>query len=191
MEYLLIAAPYKVNRKVPCQETDLSSVEQNNISAKSYQIIRSFTIISTSCHNFPLGYQQRAKQRTSTIQADYYFRVSKYHFFFCGPLFGDCFATQVFQLPWRLKWSWFGELLRPDDMVNFSPGCYAYRAEILSQLHAQFQPGRKTEIFMRKFTRAQKTQQIHMLVLLFQRGLKKLLHGFLSPFRRAGNPSPV
>jgi len=29
-------------------------------------------------------------------------------------------------------------LLGPDDMVNFSPGCYAYRAEILSQLHAQF-----------------------------------------------------
>ena len=60
-------------------------------------------------------------------------------------------------------------------MVSFSPGLKfrsAYRAEILLRLHAQFQPGRKTQISMRKFTEVRKHSRCACLRSFFGPGEK-------------------
>ena len=54
---------------------------------------------------------------------------------------------------------------------EFPPGlkfCSAHWAEILLRLHAQFQPGRKTQVY-----RGAKTQSMRMLTFFFRPGMKK------------------
>ena len=71
-----------------------------------------------------------------------------------GELFGLMFAVQKSQ-PFFISHTQLG----PDYMASFQPGLKfrsAHRPEILLQFHAQFQPGRKTQIFMRMFNEVRK-----------------------------------
>ena len=75
------------------------------------------------------------------------------------------------------------------------PGCYAYRDEILLQLHAQFQPRPKTQIFTTKFTEVQKQNKYTCSCFFFSPHWKNYYMNFsvrfaglevLAPFENTG-----